>query len=301
MLENLPKIFIVGAAKSGTTTLANLLSNHPRIYIPRKEPGFFAFYNRPEHDIPSDIRPNQITTLKEYAKLYQNKPINQVSLDATVANLTHYEHAIANFKEVFGDAANDKKFIIILRNPIERAFSHYKMMVKNGVEELPFEEAITPNKVASRVSRRSGFDYLGNSLYFERVSAYVNAFKNVKVLLQDDLKDLEKIKTQLLDFTELGGTIEIDKNETFNVSGAPKNKLLSRMLRGRPGKFKTLVKSGLPQSVIYKFQKAKNWATAMSVKPMYLAESTRESLKPHFEDDIRKLQELLGRDLSHWL
>lgn len=302
MLEKLPEIFIVGAAKSGTTTLAYLLSRHPNIYMPRKEPGFFAFYNCEEEAIPSEIRPYQVTQLEDYVALYKDKPEGYVGLDASVANLTHSERAISNFNQVFGpEVARQKKYIIILRNPIDRAFSHYKMMLRNGNEELSFEEAIVPEVVASRVGRRSGYDYLGFSLYAERVSQYLKAFPEVKVFLQEDLKDTDKLSKELIDFTELGGTIDAGKNEILNVSGAPKSKLLGRVMRSKPSKFKDFIKSKIPQSAVHGFQKMKMRATAMNVKPIHMSPETREKLAPEFREDILRLQDALQRDLSSWL
>jgi len=302
MLENLPEIFIVGAAKSGTTTLAYLLSKHPDIYMPRKEPGFFAFYNCAQDDIPSEIRPYQVTKLEDYIALYKDKPTGHVALDASVANLTHSERAISNFNKVFGpDIARQKKYIIILRNPVDRAFSHYKMMLRNGNEELSFEEAIAPEIVASRIHRRSGYDYLGFSLYAERVSQYVKAFPTVKVFLQEDLKNTEQLSRELIDFTGLGGVIEASKNEVLNVSGAPKSKLLGRLMRSKPTRFKDFIKSKVPQSAVHSFQKMKMRATAMNVKPIHMAPETREKLVPEFKEDVLRLQDLLQRDLSNWL
>lgn len=302
MLEKLPQIFIVGAAKSGTTTLAYLLSRHPNIYMPIKEPGFFAFYKCPEEEIPSDIRVYQTTELDAYVQLYKDMPAGQVALDASVASLTHYERAIENFNSVFGkEEAAQKKYIIILRDPVERAFSHYKMMLRNGHDELSFEEAIRPEVVQSRIKRRRGFDYLGYSKYYESVHAYIKAFPHIKVYLQEDLKDLDTLSKDLLDFTELPGSIDTSKNEVLNVSGAPKSKLFGKMMQGKPSKLKEFVKSKIPQSAVQRFKKLKMKAVAMNVKPVYMAPETRDALKPQFTEDLHKLQDLIQRDLSHWL
>lgn len=302
MPEKFPQIFIVGAAKCGTTTLAYLLSRHPKIYMPIKEPGFFAFYQCPEEEIPSDIRVYQTTELEAYKKLYKDMPDHQVALDASVASLTHYERAIENKIKVFGkEAAAQKKYIIILRNPVERAFSHYKMMLRNGHDELPFEEAIQPEIVASRIHRRRGFDYLGYSKYYDSVKAYVDAFPHVKVYLQEDLKDTEGLAKDLLEFTGLGGNIDTSKQEVLNVSGAPKSKLLGKMMQSKPSKLKDFIKSKIPQSAVHGFKKLKMRAVAMNVKPIQIAPETKAALKPQFTEDIHKLQDLLQRDLSHWL
>ncbi|HKK38010.1 MAG TPA: sulfotransferase, partial [Cryomorphaceae bacterium] len=67
---NLPDILILGAAKSGTTSLAFFLKQHPDVFMPRKEPGFFAYHDREKNEIPSGIRDRQIVDLKEYTDMY---------------------------------------------------------------------------------------------------------------------------------------------------------------------------------------------------------------------------------------
>lgn len=296
----LPDIFIVGAAKSGTTTLSFLLSRHPKVFMPRKEPGFFAFHGLPTDEIPEAIRDNQIIDFEEYKALYEGMPSDKVALDASVANLTFHQNAIHNFQQIFGDSVNSKKFIIILRNPVGRAFSHYKMLVKNGYETLSFEEAIKPENVKKRIHLRGGFDYLGNSFYYNSVKAYMDRFPNVKVWLNEDLKDQEKLCSELVDFTDLGGQIEVKKQAVLNVSGKPKAKFLVKWLH-RPNALKTVVKNLVPASQQHRLQRLKAGVSSMNTKPMHLAEETKLKLAKHFEPEVRKLEDLLQRDLSKWM
>lgn len=298
--SKLPSIFIVGAAKSGTTTLAFLLSRHPKVFIPRKEPGFFAFHGLPADQIPEAIRDNQIVDFDKYKALYEKMPEHQVALDASVANLTFHQNAIHNFKQVFGNSVDSKKFIIILRNPVGRAFSHYKMLVKNGYETLPFEEAIKPENVEKRIHLRGGFDYLGNSFYHDSVKAYMSQFPNVKVWLNEDLKDQQKLSQELIDFTELGGEIDEKKQAVLNVSGEPRAKFLVKWLH-RPNALKTALKNLVPASQQHRLQRLKAGVSSFNTKPMHLSEETKLMLTKSFEPEVRKLEDLLERDLSKWM
>ena len=118
-----PDYMIIGAQKSGTTTLFDLLSQHPDIRNPaNKEMHYFD--NR------------DIFSLREYRSMY---PISRDKLtgEATPIYL-YYPGVPERIKSVFPAC----KFIAILRNPVYRAYSHYQMRVRRGKEPLSFEEAI---------------------------------------------------------------------------------------------------------------------------------------------------------------
>ncbi len=95
---NLPDILILGAAKSGTTSLAFFLKQHPDVYMPRKEPGFFAYHDREATEIPSGIRDRQIVDLKEYTDMYAGVGGSQKICDSSVAQFTNHKHTLRNIK-----------------------------------------------------------------------------------------------------------------------------------------------------------------------------------------------------------
>ena len=77
---------------------------------------------------------------------------------------------------------------MILRNPIERAFSHYNFMCLRGPEKLTFEESLLKEKV--RISKKSHFGhYLKRGEYFEQLQVYYDLdHKNIKILLYEDFQ-----------------------------------------------------------------------------------------------------------------
>lgn len=126
----LPACFLVGAQKSGTTSLFAALANHPDVLMPRlKEPFYYG----------NDVRYSKGRKFYE-ANFPENIP-GKYYIDGSTNYLDHPEAANRIRKDV--PAA---KIIIILRDPVERAYSHYRMQVKNKIEELTFDEALEREK-----------------------------------------------------------------------------------------------------------------------------------------------------------
>lgn len=297
--RNFPDIIILGAAKCGTTTLAFYLKQHPDVFIPRKEPGFFAFHGRPQHEIPSGIRERQMVDADKYTDMYKGAG-ERLICDSSVAHFTNHNSTIKNINDVYGENPKNVKTVLVLRNPADRAFSHYLMFVKNGLEHLSFEEAILPENVEKRIDQQLGFDYLGGSLYYERVAAFLEAFPQTKVYITEDLKKKKELLHDFLDFCGLRKDVEIDVETRLNPSGLPKNKGLIRALHQR-NFVKQILKKVLPDKIQFKLTAAKSRMIEKSIERVEMNPETRTKvLEEVFFQDIEKLEKLIGRDLSGW-
>lgn len=140
--RHVPNFFIVGAAKSGTTSLYHYLKQHPEIYMsPVKEPKYFlASINKFPHNGPGDIEVDKkiIRTWDEYLKLFSNASVEKCIGEASCGYLYYCELVAPSIKRISPEA----KIIIVLRNPVERAFSAYCYLFREGRETLSFEEAL---------------------------------------------------------------------------------------------------------------------------------------------------------------
>lgn len=137
-------LFVVGAMKAGTTSFTNLLSKHEQIYCPPvKEPHFFVealprslyessrFFNLNsylENDFPKPLHITKIETLAQYRQLFTLAAAEAYRVDASTAYL-HAEESAQRIHAYNPEA----KIIILLRDPLQRAFSHYKMDLEKGV------------------------------------------------------------------------------------------------------------------------------------------------------------------------
>ncbi len=296
---NFPDVLILGAAKSGTTSMAFYLKQHPDVYMPRKEPGFFAFHGLDRKSIPSGIRDRQIVEVDEYARMYQQVGYTQKICDASVAQFTMHKQTIANAEKYYGDRIGDVRAFIILRHPVDRAFSQYLMFLKNGLEDLSFEEAIKPENVAARIGRQLGFDYLGGSMYADRVRDLKAAFPRLTVYLTSDLHDDDFLES-FLNHCDLRTDVDIDTKTRLNPSGVPKNKGMIKALQQR-SKFKEALKRVLPDKVQFRLTAMKSALIEKSVERAAIDPELKVSLtREIFHEDISELERIIERDLSLW-
>jgi hypothetical protein len=294
----LPDIMLVGAAKSGTTSIAHQFTRHPDVFLPmaKKEPHFFGFGgNPPPYNDPGFVR-TLVWRPEEYAALYAKATAGSRIADCSTSYLYLHRAAIPFIRQVYGEKAGQLSMSAILRDPVERAYSHWLYLVRNGHEELPFVEAIDPATVERRKQQRWGFDYLGYGLYAEAVEHYKAAFPAFKVYLLEDLKDLQGTFNDICDRAGLPH-IAVEKVQS-NPGGIPRNRGLVRTLRRNP-----LIRSLshlLPGSLRNKARATRDGLLKKALDRPAMPQQAREQLCSYYRADTERLANLIGRDLSHW-
>jgi len=297
----LPNFLIVGAAKAGTTSLYYYLREHPEIYLPEvKELRFFSAMPGNFRG-PGDERVNKtiIKSLEEY-KLHYIHVNHEIAIgDVSPDYLYFYKNSIPRIKKIL----KDPKIIIILRNPIERAFSQYLHFVRDGREKLSFEEALKAEEQRREQNWEWAWYYKDVGFYYKQVKAFLENFSEVKIYLYEDFKrNPLNIIQDLYKF--LGVDISFVPSNIglrYNVSGIPRNKILHYFLTQNnilKSSIKPFIKALIPKHTRRKI--LEKILQKNLVKPQMKPE-TREYLKELYKDDILKLQELIKRDLSHWL
>ena len=293
----LPNFLIIGAAKSGTTSLYNYLKQHPEIYMsPVKEPYFFTFMNE-KVDLkgPFDKATQEqiITNIKDYKKLFEKVKDEKAIGECSNSYLFFYEKSGKNIKDIIPDC----KIIAILRNPIERAFSHYTQMVMIGHENLSFREAIDSEEKRKKNGWRWHYQYIGQSMYSKQLSWYISNFgrKNVKIYLFEDIKNNpEKLLEDIFDFLKVSKNIKINFNKVYNVSGIPKIKFIHDIIIDK--KLRNIGKI-LPVELKMKIL---NTIFIKNLKKPIINENDKQFLKNIFFNDILELQKICNRNLMHW-
>lgn len=298
-----PNLFIVGAAKSGTTSLYHYLSQHPEIYFsPLKEPHYFSynaikFPRKGPGDEISDA--NVVKDWQEYLKLFENAQDEKIIAEASVDYL--YYHAITI--PLIYEHVPEAKILILLRNPSERAFSAYRHMFKDKRETLSFENAIVAEE--SRIRDNYGFIWFYKELgfYHDQVKGYMNTFGEgyVKVCLLDDLeKNPHDVIKNIFKFLEVDDYFKPDIEIKYNTSKLNKFGTLYRFFNNydhpvknalRPIFFSTIGKGNTSKLFHYVRDKF-----SLDMKP-----ETRKYLTDLYREDILKLQDLIDRDLSEWM
>lgn len=297
--HNRPNFLIVGAAKSGTTSLFNYLTQHSDIYIPEvKECRFFSQLPKNYKGLGAEFFPNSgITDERVYFNLFSEHE-DKVCGDISNDYLYYYEKSIKNIKKYLG---NEIKIVIVLRNPIDRAYSNYMHHIRDGWENISFEQALDDEKRRIEENWGWSYHYVKTGMYYYQVKAYLDNFRHTKIYLFEELKSKDILLKNLYAFLEVGFTKELKDNTEYNVSGYPRNKLIHNLLN-KDNAIKKIIKpvlnsilpKGSIQTVVSNIQKKNLISVAMK-------NDTRKRLKNVFEDDISKLSNLIEMDLSHWL
>ena len=303
MQTNLPNFLIVGAAKSGTTSLYHYLKTNPQIYLSsqRKELRFFSDIKE-DFQGPHDERFNStiVRDIETYKSFFEDVKDETAVGDISPDYLFYYENSIKKIKRYLGNP----KIIIILRNPVDRAFSHWSHYRRDGKEDLSFEEALETEQIRKEKNWEWGWRYKEVGLYYDQVKAYMENFTDVKVYLQDELhRDPAALVKEIFGFLGVDDTfVPPNLNEKFNVSGLPKSRYYHNFFR-RDNLLKSLLRPIFKMIVPDETERQKivNRLLQRNLEKMVIDTETRKKLQNFYKNDILKLQDLIGKDLTKWI
>jgi len=286
----LPNFIIVGTPKAGTTSLYHYLSEHPQVFMSEpKEVNYFSKDEIEEQGLYyQDFKAKD---LKSYEALF-NQVRNEVAIGEGSVSYLYYPKTPQKIKNILPDI----KIIILLRDPIERAYSHYLMDFRMGLINLSFEE------VVYKTSNHKKIDlfyqqYIELGLYYKQVKRYVDTFGNtqIKIFLQEDLKNnTEKVIFDLYSFLDIDNSIIIDTNQQHNAFSMPKNKVIHQLYSSYI--IRSLIKTVFTKKIK---EQIKNIFFERKKKPK-LNYKTKEYLQKIYFEDIKKLESLINQDLSQW-
>tara|TARA_B100000780_G_scaffold161416_1_gene112791 strand:- start:181 stop:1083 length:903 start_codon:yes stop_codon:yes gene_type:complete len=294
---NLPNLLIVGAAKCGTTSLHNYLKQHPDIFMSKqKEPHFLI-----NSDIGEDRIHKAITVLEDYEDMFKTDSIYKYKGESSVMYLAFPEFSIKNIKKYLDP---DVKIIIMLRNPVERAFAGYLHNLRyNPSENLSFEEAFEKSEARYYQERDITPDtrYLHVGNYYSQVESFMSMFNdNVLVIMYEDyVNDIDLCLANVFDFLDID-KISVDTSRRHMVGGwIFKRKFLRNLLIPK-NNFKSLIKSFLPNKKIRKAikQKIMNMST---VENPSISKDMHKKLTEYYRKDIDNLSKLLNKELNCWI
>jgi sulfotransferase family protein len=295
--SHLPTFFIIGAGKSGTTSLYHYLKQHPDVYMsPVKEPLFFAFAGqRPNYAGPEGAKINAraITSFDAYQALFREGAGRTALGEASSAYL-YYPCAAERIRQLLPQA----KLIVILRCPADRAYSNYlhalrirSEPIKNFVGALEAE----PHRIAANWSHF--YHYRAKGWYFRQLKPWVDLFPRDQFLfnLYEDLQQNPgELMRRVFQFIGVDPNVPIHTQQRFNVSGRPLGIQLHHFLQsGSP-----LAQLLLPKRMRADLKKA---VLKINLRKDYMPPDVRRELLNDYAPDIAQLSSLIGRDLSAWL
>lgn len=316
-----PNFFVIGAAKSGTTSLYNYLAQHPDIYMsPVKEPNYFSFLGEsPNYIGPSANTENpffrdrlkrekyefSVTSLRDYEQLFSGVR-GETAIGESSVSYLYFPAAANQIRERVPDA----KLIAILRDPVSRAYSKYQQFRRDGSEHLvDFAEALAAEPDRIRNNWSPTWFYVDRGFYYRQLRTYYELFERNQIhisLYEDFSSDPRGQLAKIFHFLGVSDDFEVDLSEKHNVSEnfrVPRHLLLYDLFM-RPSGFSSTVRRLLPNRIT-------NWSRPMIRKVITreasetdatpLSDEIARKLKRVFRDDIENLQKLIQRDLSSWL
>jgi len=300
MRNSLPNFLIVGAAKCGTSSLHNYLNQHPDVFMPSyneqgmkaKEPRFLI------KDLVKDRLHNGVWDLESYQALFNNVVNEKAIGESTVLYLYYYNEAIKNIKKYLGD---DVKIIIMLRNPVDRAFSAYTHVSRSLKEPLSFEEAleVEENRLENDITLTPMVMYKDMGLYHNMVSAYIENFKNVHVVMHEDfLQNTKAVVKQALAFLGILRSVELDTDSKYNVGGKSWRFSFLKQFFMKDNVIKKELRVIFPKTLRKRFRVFLEYFLKEKVKP--IKPGTKKELISFFRSDVEKLEKLLNIDLKNW-
>jgi len=291
-------LFVVGAMKAGTTSFIEMLSGHPEIYFsPVKEPHYFVnslpkrmyepsrFFNLDTYLTKTFPEPLHITHLKtedQYKKIF-SKAQNEKYL---AEGSTGYLHAQESAQMIF-EYNHKAKIIVLTREPIKRAFSHYKMDLGLGRTKATFEVEIKKELNDYQVGILDTWGYIKMSLYADAIKRYKNLFQdNVLVIsLESLIEEKENTLRAVFQFLEIENReFEVVK---VNISSSLRFQKVFYFLKqlGLKDLFSYIVPVEYRQKLFQLFSKKQT-------KTIELNAVELKTLQDIFNEDQQKLKEL---------
>jgi hypothetical protein len=283
----LPTFFIIGAAKAGTTSLHYYLDQHPQIQMAvNKEPNFFA---GPENGIP--YPPDRVARLEEYEQLFD--PALEVRGESST-DYTMYPRR-QDVPERIGELVPDAKFIYLVRDPIERTISHYKMRVAFLGERRSLPEAL--GDLTDRYS-----PYTCGSLYASQLELYLSTFPQERVLVVDQaelLANRRQTLQEIFSFLAVDDTIdsshfdeELLSSGKWLVYSPLYMRFLERVVRPSIGWLSPAARGAIRRPLERMF--------FTPVQAPTLDEEWRSRLKELYSGEVERLRALTGKTFPTW-
>jgi len=315
-MNGIPNFFVIGTAKAGTTSLYHYLSQHPDVYLPPiKETNHFAMgdideslldpvYKRDiQLDLARYIRNGMKNTVHiahvkrklDYEALYSGvqheKAIGEISNSYIVC-----PSAIPSIKLEYPNA----KLIVMLRNPVSRAWSHFLMNQREGKVRIhDFIAEVMQDYSASHRGWGVNHQYLELGLYAKQLQRVFEQFAPHQLkwfLFEDFVAYPDKVMRSIANLLGVNEDFQFDFSKKANQAGVPRNRFVNQLL----------VNSGLIHSLkSIAGERQKSWIKSRLYKSgnelQKIGKEETDFLFDFYQSDIAQLSDLLSFDfMNYW-
>jgi hypothetical protein len=296
----LPNFLVIGAGRSGTTSLHHWLGQHPRVFLPAvKAPSHFYCCGRePILDpyLRSTTRSHFVPDPAAYERLFdgarEETAIGEVS--PVYLATTHAAPRIAA-------RLPDVKLIAILRHPVERAWARFVGRVRDGLEPRASFAEVVRAETRAPLPRDDAFGtYVASGFVHHYLATYFQRFprERIRIHLFEDLRrDAGAVVADVFAFLDVDTGFRPATSMRHNASGGFVRNRLLRALWTRTALTRAALRPYLPEPL----RRAAFRAVTTRLDAPRLDPDLAAELASLFRDDTEKLQELIGRDLSAWM
>ena len=285
-MDVLPNFFIVGAPRAGTTTLYDFLKRTDGIFMPsRKEPHYFSSIES------SYVYPPPIRNKKKYLALFKKVKGEKAIGEASTSYLWD-----PNSPKLIHGVIPNAKIIVSLRDPVERAYSHYLLRLSGG-KTYSFSEAI---KLALKTN--VGFRHeviIRGGWYHKEIKRYFSFFgvENVKILFFEEfVTNPQKTIKEVLKFLDVHAEPPQTVELVHNYLTKPRNLLATSILKNQT--VRRIARGLLPESVA---ERGVRKIFGKKITKPRMQQQDRIFLENIYKEDVQKLQKLLKRKLPWFL
>lgn len=288
---NLPDFFLLGAAKSGTTSLHHYLRQHPALHLPEVKE--LDFFDAPEEQFEANL---------DWYLQYFRGAGEQVTGEATPLYFRRSGLVPGRMRRLYGNMA--PRFLLLLRDPVDRAYSHYLHKVSQGTEPLSFEEALEAERERPKQKQRAWKSYFRDGLYAERLEEWYDHFPPEQFLVQlsSDLRQRPQATLRsIFRFLEVDPETKIDTSSRLNRTAERQSRTLGTLLSILPPWLPLYLRSWTPESLRLRVEQLVRRRAISDRDPPKLDPQMRRQLRSAYEPHVRRLAHLIGWDLSNWL
>jgi len=295
-----PTFIGIGPARCGTTSVYYYLKQHPQVFMsPVKETHFFAYdVSKADFSAGRAILHEPVRLLEDYEQLFKD-----ADTASAVGEISPNYFWWAGVPTAIHRSLPEARVFCILRNPVDRAYSSYRMHVDDGTETRSFRQVVRAELDSpSEYPLAAENYYVRIGFYAHHLARYVELFgqQRLNVCFYDDLeRSAARFMRALFGFIGVDPDLVVDTSSRYNTLGVRKLEqgLQIRGLKRLFKRFRSLIPERMYR-LIYRGYSASVTA-AVPVPPM--PRELRERLRDAYAADIQALQSLTGRDLSRWL